>query len=196
MFLAEFLGVTGLSVGYIGLTGLGIVDDMGPQNCDLRHAFLCRLDPRRQFIVVGRGRRCFFLQYRIFQQVMLGEIIHGLRHLFQVKNLGPAHIPSAFSSLEFGLNIHQQIDLRRLCLHGRFLTGCMLLFAGENGQQVLQGVAFTQAVRAASAARPGWQVSVPGHCQWQPAAAPGGRAWPDRPAICYSSFHGALDFRQ
>ena len=30
MFLAEFLGVTGLSVGYIGLTGLGIVERSPP----------------------------------------------------------------------------------------------------------------------------------------------------------------------
>ena len=95
----------------------------------------------------GRGRRCFFLQHRIFQQVTLGEIIHGLRHLFQVKNLGPAYIPCAFSGLEFGLNIHQQIDLRRICLHGRFLTRCMLLLPVRNSQQVLQGVAFTQAVQ-------------------------------------------------
>ena len=40
MFLAKFLGVTGLPVGHIGVTGLGIVDDMGPQDRDLRHAFL------------------------------------------------------------------------------------------------------------------------------------------------------------
>ena len=44
MFLSEFLGVTGLPVGHIGVAGLGIVDDMGPQDGDLRHAFLRCLD--------------------------------------------------------------------------------------------------------------------------------------------------------
>ena len=32
MFLPEFSGITGLAVGYIGLTGLGIVDDMSSQD--------------------------------------------------------------------------------------------------------------------------------------------------------------------
>lgn len=72
---------------------------MGPQNCDLRHAFLCRLDLRRQLVVMGRGRSCFFLQYRIFQKVMLRKIIHRLRHLLEVKDLGPARISGTFSGL-------------------------------------------------------------------------------------------------
>ena len=107
MFLPEFSGITGLAVCHIGLTGLGIVDDMGTQDGDLRHAFLRRLDLHRQFVVVGGGRRRFFCQFRIIQQPMFGEKIYSLRHLFQVKNLGPAHIPSTFSSLQFCLNVHQ-----------------------------------------------------------------------------------------
>ena len=107
MFLPEFSGITGLAVCHIGLTGLGIVDDMGTQDSDLRHAFLRRLDLHRQFVVVGGGRRRFFCQFRIIQQPMFGEKIYSLRHLFQVKNLGPAHIPSTFSSLQFCLNVHQ-----------------------------------------------------------------------------------------
>ena len=42
MFLSEFLGVTGLPVGHIGVTSFGIVDDMGPQHGDLCHTlFRC-----------------------------------------------------------------------------------------------------------------------------------------------------------
>ena len=63
MFLPEFSGITGLAVGYIGFTGLGIVYDVSTQNSDLRHAFLRRLDLRRQFVVVGGGCRRFFCQF-------------------------------------------------------------------------------------------------------------------------------------
>lgn len=44
MFLAKFLGLTGLPIGHIGVAGLGIVDDVGLQDSDLRHAFLLCLD--------------------------------------------------------------------------------------------------------------------------------------------------------
>ena len=37
VFLAKFLGVTSLPIGHIGLAGLGIVDNMGSQDGDLRH---------------------------------------------------------------------------------------------------------------------------------------------------------------
>ena len=99
MFLPEFSGITRLAVGYIGFTGLGIVDDMGTQNSDLRHALFSRFDLRRQFVVVGGGCRRFFCQLPIIQQLMFGEKIYSLRHLFQVENLGPSRIPSAFPSL-------------------------------------------------------------------------------------------------
>ena len=44
MFLPKFSGITGLAIGNIGLAGLGIIDDMGSQDGDLRHAFLRCLD--------------------------------------------------------------------------------------------------------------------------------------------------------
>lgn len=47
----------------------------------------------------------------LFQQAMLGEIVHCLRHLFQIEYLCPARVASAFSGLQFCLNIHQKIDL-------------------------------------------------------------------------------------
>jgi len=98
--------------------------------------------------MVGRGCRSLFLQHGILQQVMLREIIDGLRHLFQIKGLGPPHIPGTFSGLKLCLDVNQQIDLRRICLLDWLLTGRMCLMTGEDGQQVLQGVAFAQAVQA------------------------------------------------
>lgn len=48
-----------------------------------------------------------------------------------------------------------QIDLRRICLPDRFLTGCMLLLTGEDSPQMLQGVAIAQTVQAGHFAQPG-----------------------------------------
>ena len=55
--------------------------------------------------MVGRGCRSLFLQNRILQQVMLREIVYGLCHLFQIKDLGPPHIPGTFSGLELCLDV-------------------------------------------------------------------------------------------
>ena len=121
---------------------------MSPQNSDLRHAFLRRLDLRRQLIVMSRGRSSLFLQNRILQQVMLREIIHGLCHLFQIKDLGPPYIPGTFSGLELCLDVKEQIDLRRICLLDRLPAGRMLLLTSKDSQQVLQDVAVAQAVQA------------------------------------------------
>lgn len=78
---------------------------------------------------------------------MLGEIIHGLRHLFQIENLGPPRIPGTFSGPELCLDVKEQIDLGRLRLYDDFFAWDVLLMTGKNGQQVLLGVAFAQAVQ-------------------------------------------------
>ena len=97
--------------------------------------------------MVGHGCRSLFLQHGILQQVMLRKVIHGLRHLFQIKDLGPSRISGTFSGLELCLDINQQIDLPRICLLDRLPTGCMLLLTGEDCQQVLQGVAVAQTLQ-------------------------------------------------
>ena len=78
---------------------------------------------------------------------MLGQKIHGLRHLFQVEHLGPAGISGTFPGLEFCLDVYQQIDLRWGGLHSGFLPRRMLFLTGEDRQQIVQSVAFTQAVQ-------------------------------------------------
>lgn len=86
---------------------------------------------------------------------MLGEKVHGLHHLFQVKNLGPLHIPGIFSGLELCLDVNHQIDFRRICLLDQLLAGHMLLLTDEASQQIFQGVAFAQAVQASHFASAG-----------------------------------------
>ena len=85
--------------------------------------------------MVSRGRRRLFLQNRILQQVMLREIVYGLCHLFQIKDLGPSRISGTFSGLELCLDVNQQINLRRICLLDRLLAGRMLLLTGKDGQR-------------------------------------------------------------
>ena len=46
---------------------------------------------------------------------MLAEIGQRLRHLLQIKDLRPSRITRSLSFSELRLNIHQQIDLRRIC---------------------------------------------------------------------------------
>ena len=44
VFLPKLPGITSLPIGHIGLTGLGIINDMGTQDSDFRHTFFRRLD--------------------------------------------------------------------------------------------------------------------------------------------------------
>jgi len=132
MFLPEFLRVTRFAVCYISLSGLGIIYDVSTQNSNLCHALFSRFDLRREFIVMCRGSRSLFFQNRILQQVILRQVIHGLRHLLQIENFSPSRIASTFSSLQFCLNVHQQIDLGRLRLHGGIFTGRMPFFTGQH----------------------------------------------------------------
>ena len=67
---------------------------------------------------------------------------------FRLKTLAHRTYPAPFPSRKLCLDVKQQIDLRRICLLGGLLTRGMLLITGEDGQQVLQGVAFAQAVQA------------------------------------------------
>ena len=116
MFLAEFLRVTSLSISYIDLAGLRIIDDVGPQDSNLRHAFFRRLNLCRQFVMVGCSRCRFFLQHCIFQQIMLDKKIHRLCHLLEVKDLGPSEIQEAFPNSyvsEFG-KFEKQFFLQKI----------------------------------------------------------------------------------
>ena len=117
MLSVKFPRVSGLSVGHIGLSGFCVVDDVGAQHGDLSHALLGGLDLVRQRIITGRRLCCFGFQIGIVQQPMLGQIVEGLGHLFEVEHLGPAGIPGTFPGLQFCLDVHQQIDLGWSSLH-------------------------------------------------------------------------------
>ena len=78
---------------------------------------------------------------------MLGQIIHRLRHLFEIEHLGPAFVTDALSGAEVCLNIHQQIDL--FFRHGPddFLTRFVSFFAGEDGPKLRFTVAAAQRIQ-------------------------------------------------
>ena len=99
-------------------------------------------------MVTGRRLCCFCFQIGIIQQPVFGQVVEGLRHLFEVEHLGPAGVPGAFSGLEFCLDVHQQIDLGRGGLWDGLLAGRMLFLAGEDRQQIVQRVAIPQSVKA------------------------------------------------
>ena len=52
------------------------------------------------------------------------------------------------SCLQFCLNVHQQIDLRRLCLCDCFLSWGMRFLPGENCPQFFHSIPFAQTVHA------------------------------------------------
>lgn len=57
---AERFGVTCLAVGDIDLPRFGVVDDMCPQDGDLRKACFRGLDQPGQLVAAGGGRCRFF----------------------------------------------------------------------------------------------------------------------------------------
>ena len=52
----------------------------------------------------------------------LAKVLHISLDLLQIENFSPLRIASTFSSLQFCLDVHQQIDLWRLCLCDCFLS--------------------------------------------------------------------------
>ena len=73
--------------------------------------FSAAFDLVGQRVVAGRRLCRFGFQIGIIQQSVFGQVVEGLRHLFEVEHLGPAGISGTFSDLEFCLDVHQQIDL-------------------------------------------------------------------------------------
>ena len=144
----ELRGVPGLAVGGVGIAGPGIVDNVGPQHGDLRHALLRRLDFLGQLAAPRRGRFRFFRQHCVIHQAVLVEIAQGLCHLFQVEFAGPPRITGTLASAELGLNVHQQIDLRDSRSRGGSPGRDMLALPSERGTQVGFPIAVPQGFQA------------------------------------------------
>ena len=83
---------------------------------DLTHALLRCLDFLRQLMVMVCSPGGFGGEIGVIQKAMFRQIVERLRHLFEVEGPGPPRITSTLPSLEFCLNIHQQIHLRRICM--------------------------------------------------------------------------------
>ena len=97
MLRLELLGVTGLAVGYIGIAGLRIIDDLRPQDGNLRHAGFRHFDPVSQIVVFCGNGVSPLGQSCIIHEVMVLQISYGLSHLPQIELLGPIDIALTFS---------------------------------------------------------------------------------------------------
>lgn len=144
----ELWGVASLTVGGIGVAGLGVVDDVGSQHGDLRHTLLRRLDFLGQLVAPCRGCHRLFRQHLVIQKAMIVEIVQGLRHLFQVEFAGPPRISGPLTGAELGLNVHQQIDLRDSRSRGGSPGRDMLVLPSERGTQVGFPIAVSQGFQA------------------------------------------------
>ena len=69
-----------------------------------------------------------FLQHCILQQVMISEIVHGLRHLFQIKDLGPSRISGTFPAWSFAWMSTSRLTFGRSARLARLLDGAYAPF--------------------------------------------------------------------
>ena len=129
VFSQELFRVSGFAIRYIDITGFRIIDDVSTQHSDLGHAFFGCLYLIGKSVIVFRRFCCAGIQVCILQQPVFGQIIHSLGHLLEIEHLSPAGVSGTFPSLEFCLNVHQQIDPGRGGLRDGLLAGRMLFLA-------------------------------------------------------------------
>ena len=97
--------------------------------------------------MTSSSRSSFVRQCRIFQQAMIGEVIHRLRQLFQIERSCPTRIPGSFAFLQLCLNVHQQIDPFRLLVNLFFLARRVPLLTFDNREQHIFRIIFSQGVQ-------------------------------------------------
>ena len=106
----KLFAVSRLTVGIIDRAGLGVVDDAGFQDGNLRQPRFCRLDGISQGMIPFRCRRCTFPQFLGAADFLLLQEQQSLRHLFQVELRCPLFVADAFALGHFSLNVHQQLE--------------------------------------------------------------------------------------
>ena len=93
----NLFAVSRLTVGIIDRAGLGVVDDAGFQDGNLRQPRFCRLDGISQGMIPFRCRRCTFPQFLGAADFLLLQEQQSLRHLFQVELRCPLFVADAFA---------------------------------------------------------------------------------------------------
>ena len=104
----EFLGVASLSIGNIGVAGLGVIDDVLLQHFDFRHALLGGFHFCGQGVVLRCDGSSPFFQNASVQQIVFLQIDQCLGKLFQIEVLCPPCVTGTLSFLQLCLNIDQQ----------------------------------------------------------------------------------------
>ena len=108
MCVVIFPGIPSFAVSGVDISGLGIVDDVRFQHGDLRHAALCRLYFRRQFLRPGAcGIRIIDQSIEICEVMLLDEQ-QCFSHAFQLYDFQLLVVCSAFAAADFGFNLRNQ----------------------------------------------------------------------------------------
>ena len=110
VFFQKLFAVPGLTVGIIHRSCFGIVDDVRPQDGNLRHALLCGLDGIAQLMVLCSCRIYSLLHFFDAADFIFLQEDQGLGHLFQIVAFCPSCIAFALALGEFRLNVHQQME--------------------------------------------------------------------------------------
>lgn len=134
MFLAEFLRVTSLSISYIDLAGLSIIDDVGPQDSNLRHAFFRRFDLCRQFIMVGCGR-CRFSSSTAYSSRLCSVrkfIVCAI--CLRLKTLAQRAYPAPFPARSFSWMSTSRLTLGGSACTVDFLRGVCCFFPASTAR--------------------------------------------------------------
>lgn len=90
---------------------------------------------KKKIVEQVRERGCFY-RVKTFIDIITNPMLVSMENLLNQSLLNSAQgrivLASTFSCLQFCLNIHQQIDLGWLRLHGGFLAGRVLLFSSQH----------------------------------------------------------------
>ena len=145
MNFQKFSAIARFAVGIVDRAGLGIVDDMRPQDGDFCHPFFSGLDGVAQLVILGGGSIHALPHLFDASNFLLLQENQRFGHFFQIIPLCPACIAVALTLGQFCLDIHQQLE--RLLFRRLFLVGMVLGFTSDNSFQFVLTVACAQSVK-------------------------------------------------
>lgn len=105
MFRKELLGITRLSIGYINVTGLGVVDNVLLHDFDFCNPLLFGFYICGERPIPRSSSCCPFLQNTAIQQAVFFQIDQRLGKLLQIEVLRPPCITGTLTLLKFSLNV-------------------------------------------------------------------------------------------
>ena len=138
----KFGAVPGFAVSIVYRPGLGIVDDVRPEDGDFCHTLLGGLDGIAQFVI---ARKCSIST--LFQLIRTADFLllqknQRFGHLFQVMLLRPTLVSTALALGKFCLNVNQQLE--RLLFGRLLLMWAVFGFSGNDCFDFILAVPGTQ----------------------------------------------------